>query len=256
VNDLKELAARTKSDLAWLAGNHVVLKARQGGISETAGAILTYPERFIGVDPRIGPKQAREAYQRAVDAFSHFRQATTKPPTDDVGHYLNKAAVVYAVALLEGFLSEAYKEATGEGLAWSDLRKMIEVIIKKRPRIPAADHQDQNYGPAVANSEKWAHGALFLCELRNVIVHEQGYVNRDFLRGAGARGTDISPIWDETIWPSKEEFEQDFSEKDEKGERRQVCLDYTKVILPYLQQALDFVDKAAEKLQEFGGRIT
>jgi len=153
------------------------------------------------------------------------------------------------VAIVEGFLSDAYKEVVG-----CEPPRSIKALIKKIHDLAGEQ-----------NSTKWAYDALFLAEIRHAVVHNQGRVDEKFLEKVGAREYEgdgktgnkrgrADEIWDKDIWPKLEAFLEDFKppQSDGKpGEKQysQVCVAIDKVIIPYAAKCCDFIDTSVKKFR-------
>lgn len=257
---LTDLARIAACDLAWLAANHLVLKSVQQSLQTTAAATLTLPEHHIFVPNGLfAPEKARQVWENAVSAFHLLRKRAASPPQDDPGHFLNKAAVVYAVAVVEGFLDEAYKASYKAAFGKepesgpSSVRSAVEVIAGitlkncKRPkRYKTAEYP--------ANGQTWAKHALFLAEVRNIIVHGQGRVDEKFLvkvgysQVAGCSGS-VQALWEDPPWSSRAEFYRDNHPLNpaDPNDRGQVCLDVSRVVIPYIERCATFVEDVPEK---------
>lgn len=258
---LTALAKTAKSNLAWIAANHTFFKSHQQYAPGAASELLALPERYLGVPVAQfpSPQQAREAWDKAVADFGELRGSVSGPPTDDPGHYLNKSAVVYAVATVEGFLSDAYREAgkarchaTAPKSAPASLRPLVAIFGRlqnhKGKGNPAGKHPE--------NTLHWARDALFLAEVRHTIVHNQGRVDEQFLKKVGAEDYDTAKradeIWAKDIWPHLADFQKDFKPPDRSRpapeDCSQVCLNITKVIIPYMVKCADFIDASVDEI--------
>jgi len=214
------------------------------------------------VEQFSSPKQARETWKKAVEDFHKLRDYVSGSPADDPGHYLNKAALVYAATVVEGFLSDAYRIGWNAVYPNHDLdripasiRTFVGILGKKRD-------QKGNKNPGCyttqypENTLTWACDALFLAEVRHAIVHKQGRVDEKFLNQVGANeyeaGKKADEIWAKDIWGSLAEFKKDFTPPNANvnGPERfsQVCLNITKVIVPYLAKCAAFIDASVDKL--------
>lgn len=252
---LQDIAKRAKSDLAWLAANHLVYKTSQHAVTRPAKEALVWPEQTVAVTLEMGsPCQVRKHWERTVAYFRDFCACAGDSPSDAPGHYLNKAAIVYAVAVLEGFLPEAFYAKFREELEGASLHSHVKQIQGRKPfgNLGTSKPTRTVY---VADFEQYSHDALFLAALRNAIVHNQGFVDKDFLESVGFVPNRAKvQIWDHGIWATKAAFGGDYSKttKDVSGRRvrRQVCLDVAKVVIPYLHHALAFVGKTAEEFRK------
>lgn len=249
---LQEIANRANSDIAWLAASHLVYKTAQQGVLQPAKAALTWPEQMLLVTPAFGtPEAVRSHWESLVGYFKDFRSCAGDAPTDDPGHYLNKVAVVYAVAILEGFLQDAFFAKYGTKLQGSSLARQVEYIQGKPLFGASAGNEVRPRAVYIPDFENCAHHALFLGALRNAIVHNRGFVNDFFLRDVGYQPNQAkTEVWDHGIWRTRANFKQDYTktEVDCSGKkvRRQICLDVAKVVIPYMHRALCFVRDATQ----------
>lgn len=226
--EVERLAREAKADIAWLAGLHGELKhakVKPQGWPCDALPMGTFA-RLMLTDSNMPPfgfseEVTEEEANYYNEAFGLFRNAVSEDqrvtPTDPAGHYLNKAAVVYAVAVAEYFVVEAFKAkfGTAEPLDSSaSLGSYIDVIAK---RIPGFD--------------EGAKGARFVAQLRHVIVHCGGIVDEKFLGQA-------RKLLDKKTWNGwKAEF----------AEKGPVWLHVVKVTIPCLRWILAFIEEAKEK---------
>jgi len=266
---LQGLADNAKSNLAWIAANHTFFKSHQQDAPGAASALLALPERHLGVQVEqfSSPKQARKTWEKAVEDFHKLRDYASGSPADDPGHYLNKAALVYAAAVVEGFLSDAYRTGwkavypgTNLNQVPTSVRRFV-VILGKMLDQKGSPKGNKNSDPYKntrypENTLTWACDALFLAEVRHAIVHNQGRVDEKFLEKVGAKEYDsgkmAGEIWAKDIWSNLADFQKDFKppRPNESGPERfsQVCLNITKVIVPYLAKCAAFIDTSVDKL--------
>ena len=214
-DELKAIACDAARDLSWLAATHAVLRTPTINLSEHALALLAYPDKFT--DKRI------------ANCFRTFQAYLVRPPRDGPGHYLNKAAVVYAVAVLEAFLQDSHHAVFGRSMEGRSLSAYAKTI--------------EGHVHGFTDNAK---AALFLAQLRHVIVHNHGRVDKKFLDKA-------KPIRDTAIWPDSPgpdavSFDSDYIEG------QQVCLDVAKVIIPYLDKAVQFVDYAQREFRKLADK--
>ncbi|MBL7140720.1 MAG: hypothetical protein ISS74_07405 [Planctomycetes bacterium] len=257
--NLEALAAPAKSDLAWLAAYHIFFKTSQQHAPASASSVLTIPEQSIRVpvEQFPSPEKARCAWEQAVQAFHDLRRCALNEARDNPGHYLNKAALVYAVAVVEGFLSDAYKAGWQAAYPNHDLINRIPASV--RPLVGILGHlKDRNGKPYPGcynkkypeNTLLWARDALFLAEIRHAVVHRQGKVDCKFEEAVGWKGNG-DPIWDDAIWPTPQAFERDFinpPDRKDPNQPVQVCLDLTKVVIPYMPKCVAFIDASIGQL--------
>jgi len=173
---LKKLSEETVSDLCWLAGFHAV-----GKFYEKTGESLDATQRQVSYRPLPEDVVQDSRWQDfTLPAIRPQMERTFRPPVQgesprDFGHYLNQVAVVYAVAILEAFLEDAYEKRTGGASLRSksdralSLPRYIRILAgEEEPPQAHADHvvvdDLRNRVPLIARMEK-------LAQLRNEIVH-------------------------------------------------------------------------------------
>lgn len=262
---LQQLANPAKSDLAWLAANHVFFKSSQQFATPSAASILSLPEHNIRVpvEQFTSVEEARRVWNQAVEAFHELRPCALGRPRNEAGGYLNKAAVVYAIAIVEGFLSDSYEETwkarynTPPRKDPASMRSFVGIFggLRNHNGNPknCYKHKRDN---CPENDLQWARDAIFLAEIRHAIVHNQGRVDEKFLKKVGAtKNANGKPeeVWDKQIWPTVTEFKVDFKEPETdpcSGQTKYypVCLDITKTIIPYMSKCVAFIDASIEKL--------
>ena len=262
--NVDDVATNAKRDLAWLAAVHQGIKQFQGQAGEIAKSLLAWPELVLRepVDDRP-PTELRAAWERTVGDFAYLRSSAVKPPRDNPGHYLNKAAVVYAVSILEDFLPKAFEAAFGknelEGKA--SLDKQIAFIQGATPTnfalcdSGAAAKLEKGATKYVKDFEDLARHVLFMAQQRHVIVHNYGEVNNRFLEmcgiepNTGRLKSGAKQLWDSAVWRD----EAAFLENNPMG--GDLDLTINSVIVPYIRHAVEFVDEAVEALKQAAGEF-
>jgi hypothetical protein len=242
-SDLEGLAKDARRDIAWLAAIHVIMKARQQDILPQATQLLLFPKHNLSVQ-NLPPAEAKRKYAEAVKAFDTFCDYATEPPGQDPGHYLNKSAILYSDAILQAFLDRSYEcVATHKNLPDKKLKKgSIEEKLRKisglsidQARLKTAKH------------------VKFLSQLRHIITHNNGFVDKKFLEKCGidcsnmALATGKTPLWDTNIWPDESTFLKSY-QPPRNNQQFQASLAIDSVIIPYLKHSTDFID---EILSEF-----
>jgi hypothetical protein len=239
-----EAGRAARRDLAWLAAVHVVLKSCQQDVPGKAAYLLTYPELALQVT-NYSPQEARRIWVDGIGHFHAFRDWIRDPARDNPGAYLNKSAVVYAVAVLEEFLQTAVKAKEQlRHLSIRTLEALVERVQGKELRngISAKRRKAKKRKVLVSDFENKARDVLFLSALRHVIVHKGGVVDQEFLAAVGYPSGD--PKWDPRIWATPADFWRDYEEK------KPATLAIEKVIIPYLRYAGDFVANATHALTQ------
>jgi len=215
-----ELAERTASDLSWHAFVHKAAWWHRVEITKDASAFLFWPHLFFQKAPQL------------LGLLKSLKGRIKALPSDNPGHYLNKQAIVYAVAVLEAFLPEAYAAQVGLPMPGQSLNFFVKFISNN------ADPKHYQTGHKIIQDfDQTARHACFLAEMRHVIVHRGGQVDSKFLGK-------IVPLRDVCIWRTGEDFAQDFQDG------AQVCVDVDKVVIPYLEHAVSFVENAAYRLKK------
>lgn len=164
---MREATAKAKSILGQLGPLVWALHASHGCVIDEAEGIAKDPERNVCVGPGI----SEDVRARAV---ADIKALIAGIPADAAGddllstrgmrEVLNRSIVVYAVAVLEGFLEEAGKELyacrAGNKVIWPDsFGKRCEVLAKKVVRLYCCPHYGQ---------------AALLALYRHKIVHSDG----------------------------------------------------------------------------------
>ena len=215
---LDEITERAKSDLAWHAFVHKAAWWHRVEITKDAAGFLFWPDMFFAQSPSL------------LGLMKSLKERIKGLPSDNPGHYLNKQAVVYATAVLEAFLPEAYEARVRLGITGQSLNYFVKFISGKAKQ---ADYQPGHL--IISGFEATAQHACFLAYLRHVIVHNAGEVDQCFLSSA-------MPLRDTCIWRTEKDFVQDYQLK------CQVCVDIDKVIIPYLEHAVVFVEAASRAI--------
>lgn len=197
-SDLRGLAKDAKRDLSWLAAIHVITKSRQQDILPQAAKLLISPESNLSVQ-NLPPAEAKRKHAEVRKAFDIFGDCTTEPPGQDPGHYLNKSAILYADAILQAFLDKSYESiATYKNLPQQCLSKAS--IGGKLKELSTTLNIIDDANLMTAKHVK------FIAQLRHIITHNNGFVDKKFLENCGidcsnmALGAGKSPLWDTNIW--------------------------------------------------------
>lgn len=173
---IKKLSEETVSDLCWLVGFHAVVK-----FYEKTGESLDVSQRQASYRPLPEDVLQGSRWQDFTLLAIRFQmERTFRPPVQgesprDFGHYLNQVAVVYAVAILEAFLEEAYEKRTGGASLRTRRNRALSlpryIAILANEEKPPQEHEDhvvvddlRKRVPLITRMEE-------LAQLRNDIVH-------------------------------------------------------------------------------------
>ena len=198
-----------RNEVAWQIAIQYAIKRCQAQIVDLAAGAIVFPENH---------KTYRDVYWllRRIETFVQSK------PSDGPGHYMNKAAVVYLMSLVEYFVQGVHEElCDGAKFSRTPFGKRLCDIGKELSDFYEAEPVKR---------------IRLLTELRNQVVHNRGMVTEEFLK----RTEGLAACWPEVA----EEFKCLFREG------RQVCLDISKVVLPGLKYALDFVDYTMGRVAE------
>ena len=186
-------------------------------------------------------------------------------------------------ALLQGFLDRAFELICNYGLINElpincfpkNKEKKKEIQDKQKAAIKKATLRRQSVGGKISEmfgpsgfkelaSTKLltAKHAKFIAQLRHIITHNGGFVNIPFLKNCGVKNTTqdtrhwtcSSPLWDTDIWPDLGSFLDSYPPPQMKGKPQQANLDIIRVILPYIDNAVDFIQEVKAKLLTLQGR--
>jgi len=239
---LQGLVAGAKRDLAWLASIHVILKSNQQDILPQAERLLKEPESFLRVG-NLPSAEAETIRKKAVETFRVFSDCVINLPSQDPGHYLNKSAILYADAILQAFLDKSYEiVASYKNLSKKELTS--HSIGTKLQEISSVFPE---------SSLSTAKHVRFIAQLRHIITHNNGFVDKKFLENCGidypnqALAANKTPLWDTQIWPDLKTFLEKYKPPDNNNQF-QASLAIENVIIPYLRHSIDFLE---EILQEF-----
>ena len=248
-------------DLAWLAGAHIALKTHQCLAEKWAAQVLGDPS---SVDIRNYPAKEAEKLRRfVVESLLELAPFANGSATDLVGGLLNKAAIVYADAVLQWMLIHVKEAAVGTLGQKRSVKALMEEIDKdlKNAAAPKSAHPSLQ---RVANKTRtltflpYAKWALFTAQLRHLIVHKMGKVDMPFRLNTGlmtwkqalneARNKSCKPkdlglvepqppmplrMWrmvdGKRLWPSKATFEEDYKLG------TQAALGIVEVVLPCIR---------------------
>jgi hypothetical protein len=253
VSKVQELATEARLDLSWLAALHYALKEVQGCITNRAKDLLLAPN-----SPRFD-SSASEVTQEDIcnlnNAFAIFHnvaKAVPGSPVDDVGHYLNKSAIVYAAAVVENFVKRAFDETFGGRNSDGALKPSplehsasLSSCISFITGPKAGKGKRRSY---IKDFAVGSEGVSFLAGLRNNIVHAHGMMsNGELVR--------ITPLLERVAdkgFPIG--FEKQFLNECRTSGR--VWLHVVKVVVPCLRCAVDFISSAEAKFTNAaGGRL-
>ena len=243
---IAQAVSAAKRDFAWLAAIHIALRSRDAQVQEWAYSLLLYPDLHLRVGGNYSAKEAAGARERGVANLKELCTYVDDKATDVVGAYLNKAAVVYGDAVLEGMFLDIYQAIAGNELNARGVNRQITEIAEKCrknsiPRSQAADFNGLCYS-------RWPR---FLAQLRNLIVHKMGKVDGDFrahmgFGGAGTPKKGSPPIkpWEASdeqkatgIWPDERTWDKMYPLGAD------VCLDIEKVVTPSLVLCARYVEE-------------
>lgn len=242
--ELENVAYEARRDIAWLAAIHVILKNMQQYILPQATQLLVKPKDILSIQ-NLHPADAKRKLGEAVTAFDTFCHYATDPPGQEPGHYLNKSAILYADAVLQAYLDRSYefvathKNKTTKNLKnfsiGGKLNELSKLHIIKEKRLKTAKY------------------VKFLSQLRHIITHNNGFVNRKFLENCEIDCSNntlpqgVIPLWDTNIWPDDKTFLK-YYKPPEVNKQFQAYLAIDSVIIPYLKHSIDFI---TEILNEF-----
>lgn len=239
--EIKEFGMAAKCDLAWLAAIHVAIKSIQQNIPAIATELLTNPVANLRISI-YPPANGQKVLKKAIDSFNIFGACALVPASQDPGHYLNKSAILYADAIINAFLDKAYIAiAVEKGFDQKELKKAS--ISGKLSEIEACSNHFLN-----VSSLNSAKHAKFLAQLRHIITHQNGFVDGVFLKNCGIDYPNLqmkqgaSPLWDQHIWPDLNAFLGSYKPP-QNSQKYQASLAIEKVIIPYLEHSIEFVDE-------------
>ena len=258
-NEIDKIATQYSSDISWLAGIHYVLRlgSPYKSYSDTAQALLVNPERYVNVNTnKFTLVQVRNIFEKIVAIFNKLRPFALEAPSDNPGHYLNKSAILHIDALLQGFLDRLFELACSykriNALPPSNSstdKKGKDFHQKQENSIKNATLNYQSVNGKIdeilgfkelkdTNLEHAKH-AKFISQLRHIITHNSGIVDDKFLSSCGANKHSQPCIWDTSIWEDTPSFKDDYEE----GQQASVAID--KILLPYMDHAVDFIQEMA-----------
>jgi len=230
---LAKLAEEAKIDLCWLAALHQVLHERKNlcGFGDRAREKL----QAVKLDVWFSDEVTCDEGKRFKSVFEKFRtfcktlnhnqlSGEAKP-----GGYLNKAAVVYAVAILENFVYHAFEQKFKDGAldGFSSLNGYISVISGQKRGTGKVDLKEY-----IKDFDQGVEPVLYLTELRHSIVHNHGLVDEKLINAVNNLPSDDSR-WDEHRF---------FNRRTDS----EIWLHIVKVIIPLLGDAFDFVERAEQ----------
>ena len=242
INDVVDTAKR---DLAWLLGIHIALRLRENEVLKWGKDLLTHPERNLCVQ-NLPPVEAAEARSRGIAALRELGAFTGDKPTDGVGAYLNKSAVVYADAILQAMLVGLYKAAGFGSLEKRTVESQIKAI-----KDGGVKHGLPKVGSPAFDALPYVKWAQFVAQLRHVIVHKMGIVDECFRAHMGFKGAKPTSkcksalnlcLWQDaegkSIWADEAACSGDYPCNG------QVCIDIERVIRPCVVCCTRFAEAA------------
>lgn len=232
--DSKEFTNKSdigKSNIAWMAGVHIALKTFQDEANNKSKELLIHPDR-ITIN-NYSPKEAYELKNELMLHFETFCQSAIESDFDDgklfkPSSYLNRSAIVYADAIMQGYLDNALellKIDCNSSIVYGKLK-----AIKSKIDFTCVNH----FRPVI-----------FMSNLRNIITHKNGKVDCKFWENIGVeKSAKDEQYWDHKIWKSKEDIKKDYPID------RYGLFSIEKVVIPHLYHCIKFIDEYSKKVLE------
>jgi len=240
---ISQAVSAAKRDFAWLAAIHIALRSRDVGVQQWAYSLLVYPDLDLRVGGNYSATEAAGARERGVANLKELCTYVDDKATDVVGAYLNKAAVVYGDAVLEGMFLKIYQAIADKELDARSVNRQIDKIAKKCP--------PRQY-PTCFREVRYTKWPQFVAQLRHLIVHKMGKVDGDFRAhmgfaraGAPKKGSALNlRPWEARdeekatgIWPDEATWDKMYPIDGD------VCLDIEKVVTPSLVLCARYVEE-------------
>ena len=185
-DDVLRVAETYNSDLAWLAAFHEVVKLYQKRAEHIANDtnspaelkdLMPLPDRVLRLPlpPTYPAGTIKEKFERT------FCKRAKPFSSDEFGGYLNKMAVVYAVAILEAFLEEVYEKRTGGASVKpgpdrsATVTTYVNWISDQTAKLPQKPPPGLQH-VWIQDFDKCAKQAIALDDLRHKVVHDHGKV--------------------------------------------------------------------------------
>lgn len=175
-DDLRRASMCAKSHLAQIAAIRLVLIEKQDSVDKESAACIQDPSIIRGYNDDL-TKETQELFKPFESYF------TECPPKHLSGHFFNKALVLLADAVLHKYLKEIYtimKPVKGwSGDLPNSLSGQIRVLFIGNPNGNVASLLPYN-----SLFPKFDH-VKFLDQLRHVIIHNIGEVDKSFYKECG-----------------------------------------------------------------------
>ena len=229
-NIIIQITNQFKNDIAWLTVLHLSLKIRQDEIRNYASLILEEPMKYIQLNI---PATEKEKIEKMIKELT--KEWYGKPPIDNVGHYLNKSAILYVDALLNAFLDKVYEVIAKE-------KQLTNKELSSKSISGKLNQFEQNIFQSSCSIDKISKHVKFIAQLRHLITHRNGIVDKEFLKKCGIKNNKCNPLWDTNIWPNERSFLNSYKLGS------QLSLAIEKVIIPYLRHAVEFIDEFVNQI--------
>ncbi|NQT10329.1 MAG: hypothetical protein HQ573_04065 [Desulfobacteraceae bacterium] len=244
-NKIGTYTLEAMSNIGWLATTYIIVNSLRFNIAQYTDALLNDPN--ILQISNYPPTQAEEIRNKIIGYLKEFYQPIKGHGIPgNFGHRQNKAAIFGVDAILQTYLDDMYE-------AVASAKNLAKANLLKRSIFWKVDEIEKEIGGISLQNLSTAKHAFFIGQMRHLITHRNGDVDKDFLKTCGIDmntlklGQGKSPLWDTKIWPTEKEFLAKF-QPPKSGKHFQLNLAIENVVLPYLHHASEFVD---EVLLEF-----
>lgn len=239
-NKIESHTLDAKRNIGWLATTHIIANSLRTVIEQFADKLLKAPNNLRVRND--SPAQAEAKRNEIIGYLKEFyKPIKGQNIPKNFGHRQNEAAIFGVDAILQTYLDDMYE-------AVASAKNLTKVNLSKRSIFGKVDEIEKVIKGISLQKLPSANHAFFIGQMRHLITHRNGEVDKRFLENCGinietqklAQGK--SPLWDTNIWPTEKEFLSNF-QLPKNGNHFQFSLAIEKVVLPYLHHASKFVDE-------------
>jgi hypothetical protein len=189
---IQQAAAKAKNLLGQLGPLVWALHSTRGAVVPAALCVEFEPEEYVAIGADESPEDRKKRKDEVVEVLRNLKKGREgeHPGLFTSAAYratINRSIVVYAVAVLEGFLDEASKPV------WKHLRsdRTQNWPPDALDKIALLDRLDE-HGSRVSNAKHYEE-AGWLVLVRNAIIHADGKASSKTRDDAREHG--LSPRW-------------------------------------------------------------
>jgi len=231
--EIDEIAHNYRGNVVKLFYNLISFKEYVKKVQETTSKTLK-GQASIVVNPSIQGSQILE--KEISDFVKSNLDIISAKDFDSPTAYLNKTAILYLDALLQSFLDKITDLLYRTGKTTVNTESNGRCIYKKLCKLSDILPSDQF---------NCLHHVLFVGQLRHIITHTLGLVDKDFIDNCKLNNSNdlifhLSHLWDDHIWKDENEFDKDYQID------KRLSIPIERVIFPYIQHSANFINEYSD----------